>query len=57
MLLDIISTDMTDAIAEPVMTAEDYRQMATSSFKGGLAGKIKTVSIAMKAIRAMNKSN
>jgi len=37
------------------MAAEDYRKMATSSFQGGLMGKIKTVSIAMKAIHEMNK--
>ncbi len=45
-----ISNDLTNEIANPVMSADDYRTMATASCKGGLTGGIKTVSIAMKAL-------
>jgi NAD(P)H-dependent FMN reductase len=51
---DQIRRETTDGIAEPVMSAEDYRAMATASFRGGIAGRMKTVSIAMKAIYGMN---
>ncbi len=46
-----------DGIAAPVMSAEDYRNMATASFSGGIIGKIKTVSIALKAMREAGKKN
>lgn len=51
-LLDLgrISAEMTDRIAAPVMSAEDYRAMATASFEGGIGGRVKTVSIAVKNI-------
>jgi NAD(P)H-dependent FMN reductase len=45
-----ISKETTNEIAKPVMSSEDYRAMATASFSGGVLDKIKTVSIAMKAI-------
>jgi hypothetical protein len=46
-----ISKESTDAIAAPVMPAEDYRRMCTLSFEGGLVAKAKMVAIAMKAMR------
>lgn len=52
-----ISKETTDEIAEPVMSSEDYRKMATASFSGGMIDKIKTVSIAMKAILEANKKS
>jgi len=45
-----ISEDLTNRIATPVMSSDDYRMMATASCEGGFAGGIKTVSIAMKAL-------
>ena len=50
-----ISQETTDAIAAPVMPAEDYRRMTTLSFEGGMMAKAKTVSIAMKAMRNREK--
>ena len=55
LLVEEISRETTERIAEPVMSADDYRKMATASFHGGLKGKIKTVSIAMEAIHEMKK--
>jgi len=52
-----ISKETTDEIAKPVMSSEDYRKMATASFSGGMIDKIKTVSIAMKAIMEANKKS
>jgi putative NADPH-quinone reductase len=52
-----ISKETTDEIAEPVMSAEDYRTMTTANFSGGMFDKIKTVSIAMKAILEANKKS
>lgn len=52
-----ISKETTNEIAAPVMSAEDYRKMATASFSGGMLDKIKTVSIAMKAMREANKKS
>ncbi len=39
------------------MSAEDYRKMATASFSGGIIDKIKTISIAMKAMREAEKKS
>lgn len=50
-----ISKETTDKIAAPVMSAEDYRQMATAYFAGGIKGKMKTVSLVMKAILGAKK--
>jgi len=50
-----INIETTNEIAKPVMSAEDYRKIATASFSGGILDKIKTVSIAMKAMREANK--
>ncbi len=50
-----ISKETTDKIAAPVMSAEDYRTMASASFSGWILDKIKTVSIAMKVMREANK--
>lgn len=52
-----ISKETTTEIAVPVMSAEDYSKMATASFSGGILDKIKTVSIAMKAMREANKKS
>jgi NAD(P)H-dependent FMN reductase len=48
-----ISPETTQAIAAPVMSAEDYRRMTTLSFEGGLMAKAKMAAIAIKAIRGM----
>jgi len=45
-----ISQETTDAIAAPVMPAEDYRRMTTLSFEGGLVARAKMAAIAMKAM-------
>lgn len=50
-----ISEETTDAILAPVVSAEDYRRMATLSFEGGVIANAKMMSIAMKAIRASKK--
>lgn len=52
-----ISKETTDEIAAPVISAEDYRKMATASFSGGIIDKIKTISIAMKAMREAEKKS
>ncbi len=52
-----ISKETTNEIAVPVMSAEDYRKMATASFSGGILDKIKTVSIVMKAMCEENKKS
>jgi len=46
-----ISTETMDAIAAPVMAAEDHRRMSTLSFEGGRVAKAKMAAIAMKAMR------
>ena len=46
-----ISEATTEAIASPVMPAEDYRRMVTLSFEGGMVAKAKMIAIAMKAMR------
>lgn len=51
-----INKDTMDEISAPVMSAEDYRKMATANFTGGVIGKMKTVWIAMKAMRKANKN-
>jgi putative NADPH-quinone reductase len=45
-----ISKKTTEAIAAPVMAAEDYRRMATLSFEGGFVAKAKMVALAVKAM-------
>lgn len=50
-----ISRKTTEAIAESVISAEDYRRMATLSFEGGMMAKAKMASIAMKVIRDQQK--
>ena len=45
-----ISKETTEKIASPVMSAEDYRQMVTAAFTGSIKGKIKSASIATKAM-------
>jgi hypothetical protein len=51
-----ISSETTEAIAAPVMSAEDYRRMTTLSFEGGVIAKAKMASIAMKAMRNMKRA-
>jgi len=46
-----IARETTEALAVPVMPAEDYRRMASLSFEGGLVAKAQLVALAMKAIR------
>ena len=46
-----IAKETTAEIASPVISDEDYRQMTTLSFEGGLVAKAKMIGIAMKAIR------
>jgi putative NADPH-quinone reductase len=46
-----ISKETTEAVAAPVMSAEDYRRMVTLNFEGGLVNRAKVVGIAMKAMR------
>ena len=50
-----IRPETTEAIAAPVMPAEDYRRMATLSFEGGAMAKAKIASIAMKAMLQKGK--
>jgi hypothetical protein len=50
-----ISRETTDAIAAPVMPAEDYRKMATLSFEGGVVSKAKMIAVAMKAMKTVPK--
>jgi multimeric flavodoxin WrbA len=45
-----ISRETTEAIAAPVMSAEEYRRMATLSFEGGLMAKAKMAAIAIKVM-------
>ena len=45
-----ISTGTANAISGMVMPAEDYRQMTTASFNGGMLGRMKSVAIAVKNI-------
>jgi NAD(P)H-dependent FMN reductase len=52
---DAVSSETTDALAELVMPAEDYRRMATLSFERGLGAKARVVSIAVKAMRARKR--
>lgn len=57
-LLDgCVTNQTTKDIAEPSMSAEDYRQLATAHFAGGLEGKIKQVAIGMKALRQAKKKD
>jgi multimeric flavodoxin WrbA len=46
-----ISQEVADAIAAPVMPAEDCRRFATLSFEGGVVAKAKVASIVAKAMR------
>jgi NAD(P)H-dependent FMN reductase len=45
-----ISRETTEIIAASVMSAEDYRRMATLSFEGGLMAKAKMAAIAIKVM-------
>lgn len=48
----VIPMEITDEIAAPVISDEDYRRLATLSFEGGVVAKAKVLHIAMKAMRA-----
>ena len=52
-----ISKETTDKISAPVISAEDYRQMITAHFAGGIMGKMKKVSIAIKAMIGIKKND
>lgn len=51
-----ISQKTTETISAPVMRPDDYRQMTTLSFEGGLIAKAKMASIAIKAMRGKKKT-
>jgi hypothetical protein len=51
-----ISKEVMETLEAPVMPAQDYRQMTTLSFEGGLIAKAKMASIAIKAMRGAKKS-
>lgn len=52
-----ISPDTATAIAEVMIPAEYYRQMATAYFAGGIGGRLKQISIGAKVIRQANKED
>ena len=52
-----ISPETSEAISARVISAEDYRQMATAYFAGGIGGQIKQVSIGMKVLREAKKKD
>ena len=52
-----IQRETTEAIAAPVISAEDYRRIATLSFEGGVMAKARMVSIAMKAMRRRRETS
>lgn len=51
-----ISPETTSAIAEPVMSAEDYRAMCTARFSG-ILGKAKAAAIAVKAMHKPHQAD
>lgn len=55
LLEGMISQKTTNAIAAPVMPAEDYRRMVTLNFEGGVIAKAKVAVIAIKAMRDKKK--
>ena len=57
LLTDDISSETTEAIGAAVISAEDYRQMATAYFAGGISGKLKQISLGIKAIRELKKKD
>ena len=50
-----ISSETMRTISEVPISKNDYREMATASFKGGLTGRVKTLGIGIKAMRAKGK--
>ena len=52
-----ISSETSKAIGAAVIAAEDYRQMATAYFAGGIGGKLKQISLGMKAIQESKKKS
>ena len=46
-----ITASTAEAIAAPVMAAEEYRRMASLSFERGITSKVKVAAIAIKALR------
>lgn len=50
-----VSSEVMAAIAAPVMSAADYRQLTTLSFRGGIIARVKLVAITMKALRSPRK--
>ncbi len=50
-----ISPETRRIISDVPISKNDYREMATASFKGGLSGRAKTIAIGIKAMRAKGK--
>ena len=50
-----ISPETMHGISDIPISKNDYREMATASFKGGLTGRVKTLGIGIKAMRAKGK--
>lgn len=46
-----ITASMTEAIAAPVIAAEEYRKLATLCFERGITSKLKAASIVLNAVR------
>jgi len=51
-----ISRETIEGIESPVISAEDYRRMATAAFEGGMLGKVKSAAIAIKAIHRLKRT-
>lgn len=52
-----ISDETAAAVAAPVMSDQDYRDMATAALTGGFLGKAKAIAIVAKAIGAQAKED
>ena len=52
-----ISPQTTQSIATPVIRPKDYRDMANAHFEGGIGAKLKMMTIGLKAIQQMKKSD
>jgi hypothetical protein len=50
-----ISPETMRTISNVPISKNDYREMVTASFKGGLTGKAKTIALGIKAIRNKGK--
>ena len=50
-----ISPETMHLVSDVPISKNDYREMTTASFKGGLTGRAKTITIGIKAMRAKGK--